>query len=124
MKRVALILCAVILCISCEKIDYQKLEGSTWVAETDDVLYTLRFVDASVCTIGTGRKDDTYSSNLTTYHWRYASNVDSRWGTFHLYNMSEEWEYAFSGSVEDKKLYLAIYNNGDNGVWFKRKSGK
>ena len=124
MNRFALILGIVILCASCEKIDYQKLEGSTWVAESEDVLFTLQFVDTSICTIGTGRKDGTYSSNLTTYRWRYASNIDSRWGTFHLYHMGEEWEYAFPGSVENKKLYLAIYDDGNDGMWFKRKNDK
>ena len=124
MNKFALILFTVILCTSCEKTDYQKLEGSTWVAESDDVLFTLRFVDASICTISTDRKGDTFSSNLTTYRWRYATDVDSRWGYFHLYHMSEEWEYAFPGTVEDKKLYLAIFDNSNNGVWFNRKKGK
>ena len=122
-----------ILCISCgtkaETDDCAKLKGSIWETETNDVVFTLRFVDETECTIGTTLKDGTLSTNLTTYYWRYASNVDSRWGLFHLYykgaeNKKGEWsEYAFPGTIENKKLFLGIHDKdkGIEGLWFKRK---
>ena len=109
---------------SCKKIDYHKLEGTTWEAETDNVVFVLRFVDESTCTIITARNDNTFSANLTTYRWRYASNVDSMWGFFHLYHIGEEGEYAFPGTIENKKLYLGIHGDGYEGLWFTRKNDK
>ena len=132
MKRFLLMIISALLSgvvfTSCEKIDYNKLEGSTWEAKTDSMGFILHFVDETVCTILTGRlshgADVLYAGNLITYSWRYASDVDSRWGYFHLYHKGEEGAYAFPGTIESKKLYLAIFDDGNEGVWFERKNKK
>jgi len=77
-------------CDKSKKIDYDKLEGTTWETKTNDVAFTLQFLDKSVCTISTARKDDTYSSNLMTYTWRYQSIHDSMWALCYLYPKDEE----------------------------------
>jgi len=93
-------------CDKSEKIDYDKLEGTTWETKTKDVAFTLQFLDKSVCTIGTVRQDDTYSSNLMTYTWRYQSIHDSMWALCYLYSKDEEEGNSYYGRVENKKLYL------------------
>jgi hypothetical protein len=117
---IAICLAVTVIFSSCEKIDYNKLEGTTWEAATEDFLFTLRFVNESECTLLTARNDGTCSANLIPYVWRYASDVDSRWGLFHLYNIGEEADYAFPGTIENKKLFLGIYADGNEGIWFKR----
>ena len=95
-----------IIFVSCdksEKIDYDKLEGTTWETKTNSVAYTLQFLDKSICTISTVREDDTY---LTTYTWRYQANYDSMWALCYLYTIDEEDENGYYGRVENKKLYL------------------
>ena len=99
--------------------DYEKLEGTTWVAETESVVLTLRFLDESVCTFGAIRKDDTNSDNLTTFRWRYQSIHDSVWALFHMYPMNEEGHY--HGTVDNKKLFLTIYEDEIKVLCFERK---
>ena len=93
-------------CDKSGKMDYEKLEGTTWETKANDVASTLQFLDKSVCTIGTVRKDDTHSSNLTTYAWRYQSMYDSMWALCYLYPIDEEDGNSYYGRVENKKLYL------------------
>jgi hypothetical protein len=84
------------------------LEGTVWKAETDNVVFTLRFVDDTCCTLMTGRTDGTYSANSTTYFWRYKSDLDSRWGLFFLSELNAEGELilTYSGTIDNKELYL------------------
>jgi len=95
---------------SCEKkTDYNKLEGTTWKAETDTVVFILRFIDETSCTLMIGRTDGTYSANSTTYFWRYRSDVDSQWGLFFLSELKENGETVsetYSGTIDNKELYL------------------
>ena len=98
---------------SCEKAetDYKKLEGSTWEAVTDDAVYLLQFLDEHVCNMHTmGKDSNTLSANMTTYYWRYRSDLDSRWGYFHMFPQEED-KHPYSGSIENKNLYLHIYEN-------------
>ena len=101
--------------------DNPKLAGSIWEAKRNEVRYVLRFIDDVNCNIGTARMDDSYSANLTSYTWMYKSDIDSRWGLFHVYNSNGK--YAFSGTVENKKLFLGIVDCSDfddSGLWFQR----
>ena len=102
---------------SCSKTDYNKLEGTTWQTETEAASFTLRFLSESVCTIATTVNDNTDSANMTSYSWRYGSDIDSQWGLFHLYKINENEENPYidrysSGTIKDKKLYL--YINSEN----------
>jgi hypothetical protein len=117
MKRLVLLiipaLIFVIVFASCSKAtaidDYEndeKLEGATWVAERDNIVFTLRFVDKTLCTLGTVRKGNTYSANLTTYWWRYQSIHDSMWALCYLHPTDGEEGNSYYGRVENKKLYL------------------
>ena len=90
----------------CEKMDYNKLESTKWVAETDNAIFTLNF-EKSVCYFGTGGKGDILLANLTTYNWKYRSDMDSWWGLFQM--VEEGGGRTYSGTVENKKLYLHIY---------------
>ena len=106
---VAIVICLVVTAMlwGCEKkIDYDKLEGTTWKAEKDNVVFTLRFVDDTHCTLMMGRLDGTYSANSATYFWEY--NLSSRWGLFLLNELNVEGEMVltYSGTVENKELYL------------------
>lgn len=108
---IAICLTAISVFSSCEKvIDHNKLEGTVWKAETDEGIFNLRFVDETNCTLGTGRKDGTFSANLTTYFWSYGSDYDSRWGLFFLNELNAEGEIVlpptYSGTIENKELYL------------------
>ena len=95
----------------CEKEDYSKLEGTIWEAKTDEFGYTLKFVDKSTCTIFTAFKGALPDNQIicppgiATYSWRYGSEIDSMWGLFHIYS-SDAGEHPYSGTVENKKLYL------------------
>ena len=114
MKKVFIMIIPALICgilfTSCssktESDDYEKLEGVTWVAEKDNIVFTLRFVDNTVCTLSTARKDDTHSANLTSYRWRYQSMYDSMWALCYLYPINEEEGNGYYGRVENKKLYL------------------
>ena len=101
-----------------ESDDYEKLEGATWVSETDNVIYTLRFVDKTVCILSTARQDNA-SANLTTYRWRYQSIHDSVWALFHMYPIDEEGHYY--GRVENNKLFLHINDENNEVLCFERK---
>ena len=93
-------------CDKSEKIDYEKLEGTTWETKTSDVAFTLQFLDKSVCSISAARKDDTYLPNLITYTWRYQSTHDSMWALCYLYPKDAEDNNSYYGRIENKKLYL------------------
>ena len=103
-----------------------KLKGSKWEAKitadvcdvegkivgTAPVLLSLHFIDDYLCTIGSGRMDNTtYSTSLTEYTWRYGTTFDSMWGQFHLYNPNSN-TLACSGSIEKGKLFLVFYSEG------------
>ena len=103
----------------CEKTDYNKLEGSTWEAEVNDVVFTLQFLDESTCTLESIGKDIN-SENLTLYHWRYRGEYDSMWGLFFMYSKDDESGHPYSGTVEDKKLYLHIFENDIETLCFKK----
>jgi len=107
---IAICLAATTMFSGCEKkTNYNKLEGTTWKAETDTVVFILRFIDETSCTLMTGRTDGTYSSNLTTYFWRYSSDVDSIWGLFFLYELNEKGEIVlltYSGTIDKNELLL------------------
>ncbi len=108
------------LSTSCKKENsnntgYTKLAGTTWLHETDDVFQILQFIDQSTVTIQSGRKDGTYSMNLTTYSWHYASDIDDRWGLFHMYYKTfdnEQGKLIYSGTVE--KGLVLLKNSSDN----------
>ena len=101
----------------CKKneIDYNKLEGTTWVAEVDNIAFTLSFLDKHSCTILKIAKDETFSANLTTYFWRYRLDIDSAGGLFKIEPIDEEKGYFFFqwGFIENKKLCLHFTNNDD-----------
>jgi hypothetical protein len=121
---IAIAICLAVTTVfsSCEKkTDYNKLEGTTWETEVDNVIFTLRFLNSSECTIGTARHDNSFSANLIPYRWRYANEFESRWGRFHLYHTDEEGEYAFAGITENKKLLLKDVRSDHEDLWFTRK---
>lgn len=97
-----------------DKTDYTKLVGTTWLHETDDVFQLLQFIDQSTVTIQSGRKDGTYSMNLTTYSWLYASDIDDKWGLFHMYSKTfdnEQGKLIYSGTVEKGLVLLKKSND-------------
>jgi hypothetical protein len=103
----------------CEKTDYSDLEGSIWEAEANNVVFTLRFLDEFTSTIEVVGKD-VNSTSLTNFHWRYGSEYDSMWGYFFMYNLDVENSPPYSGTIENKKLYLQIYNDGIDTLCFKK----
>ena len=105
--------CLIIIFLACaisscgkEKTDYKKLEGSAWEAVTDDAVFLLLFLDEHVCYMNIIGKNMTITKS---YSWRYGGEFDSRWGYFHMF--PQNGEHPYSGSVENKKLYLHIYEN-------------
>ena len=96
---------------SCEKEDYSKLENTVWEAQTDESIYILKFVDKSTCSISVVFKEPLPVDMIIcvpgtrTYSWRYGSEIDSTWGLFHIYSF-DTGEHPYSGTVENKKLYL------------------
>ena len=104
----------------CEKTDYNKLEGSTWEAEANSVVFTLHFSDDFTCTMKTDEKG-VHSANPIIYRWRYRSEYDSMWGLFFLQPMDEEGSHLYySGTVENKKLYLHAYESDIETLCFKK----
>jgi len=122
MKRIVRNLAVVAIALlatltGCKKneTDYNKLEGTKWVAEADNITFTLYFFDKHSCTILKALKDETFSANLTTYFWRYRSDFDSVRADFIINPIDEENGYFFFqwGTIDNKKLYLNFTNNDD-----------
>ena len=103
----------------CKKTDHSDLEGSIWEAEANNVVFTLRFLDESTSTIEVVGKDAN-STSLTNFHWRYSSEYDSMWGYFFMYNLDVENSAPYSGTIENKKLHLQIYDEGIDTLCFKK----
>jgi hypothetical protein len=107
---IAICLAVTTIFSGCEKEDYNKLEGTKWEAETDIGIFTLRF-EESVCYFGSGRKDGTFSANLTTYDWKYTPDMYGARSLFHLY---EDETTLYYGTVENKELHLHMNFNVEN----------
>ena len=117
MKRLVLMIFLALSCgfvfSSCEKNeDYDKLEGTTWETEVDNdgMVLSLWFENDSTCVFGGGRIDGGHTFIPTVWSWRYASLYDSMGGLFFIYNMAFEERRLFSGTVENKKLYIHFHD--------------
>ena len=130
MKRLFLVISSAFICgmlsTSCSTQssfdNYEKLEGTSWIAKTDSAVFTLRFVDKSVCLFGGVRNYFSYSANQIAYNWRYRSDVDSMTSLFHIFETDEEGGKSFysHGSIENGKLYLIIPKEDVKVLWFHR----
>ncbi|MDR0811046.1 MAG: hypothetical protein LBN23_02045 [Paludibacter sp.] len=101
---------------SCTSDNLNHLSGTKWISTNDSITINVNFANDSICYITTGR-NGLLSANLVSYEWRYASNMDSHWGQFHLY---DETGLAFSGTLEKKKLLLVSSRNDLQQFWFNK----
>lgn len=103
-----------------EADDPDKLAGSVWVSQQDEVIITLSFPGDSLCTVMTARNDDTYSANLTAYGYRYTSAMESIPGLFHIFAGGDTGKrIVYYGFIRDKQLLLKSADDGTD-IWFRR----
>ncbi len=131
MKKSILTIVSALVCVvmytSCSKSetdDYAKLKGSTWEAASNDgLLFVLRFVDDTQCTMMSGRADGSLSANQIPYTWEYGGNWLGIEGPLFLYHKEDSTQLAYSGKIENGKLNLIFYtgNIENRNLWFNRK---